>query len=299
MDDAQYYGVPYLYELANEGYTEADYAQPYRLEHTIEISTLKMAFLGFGWCASDEATLAANLAQMQTAFLLNGEAIPAEFLHVLDFGDPASGVCTEWVALASDWPAGEYVVEITYTMLAEVNDGTATFLAGDYTDVYNISVSPETTEFAGQTFGRQREIVAAFASGEVPPLFFLAAEEYGDEDYYTPGILTYTVEVPASQPALLTAGWCALDWETLYGNLDYLTPLLEINGQEIGRAHRTTVYFENGDSRCAVVAALITAWSPGDYTARTVITAAESINDGERDYPAGEYSDEYTITVTP
>lgn len=299
VEEAQYFGAPYLYELADEEYSEEDFAQPYRLNHTVEFNTLKMAFISFGWCASDAATLAANLAQMQTTFLLNGEAIPAEFLHESDFEDPAAGVCTEWVALASDWPAGEHIVEVTYTLLAEVNDGMAAFPAGDYTDVFNISVAPQAAEFAGQTFGRQREVVAAFASNEVPPLFALGAEEYSEEDYFQPGVLTYTVELSASQPALFTAGWCATDWDTLYSNLEFLTPVLEINGQEITRAHRTAVYFDNGDSKCVISAALITAWSPGDYAARTVITVAQPIHDGEREYPAGEYADVYQITVTP
>lgn len=299
VEDAWYFGLATLYDLADETYNPEDVLQPYRHEYTVTMNTLQAALVGTSWCSADAATNQANLAVMEVSIAIDGEAVAPEFIHRDGYEEPEVGYCSDWTALTSDWPAGSYVVEVTYTMLAEVNDGFDVYPAGDYTDVFNITVDAQDPELGGIVFGSDREILAAMSSGEVAPLFALAAEEYSEEDYFQPGTLDYTVALPAGEPVLVVAGWCAVDWETLYANLEFIEPSMEFNGETIGTELRTALYFIPDQQPCVFSVALATSWPEGVHTVRTAVTLSDIVNDGERDYPAGVYEDIFTVTVSP
>lgn len=129
-----------LQALAEEQYTEEDYARPGTLTYTVEVTDDLPKYFSYGWCAVDEATLVQNFEHMKIQISVNGEPVPEEELHNLSFTSTNNLMCVDFGVLITEWPAGEYRLEAVATFEEPINDGLADFEAGDYIFIYNVTV---------------------------------------------------------------------------------------------------------------------------------------------------------------
>jgi hypothetical protein len=129
-----------LQALAEEQYTQEDYARPGTLTYTVDVADDLPKYFSYGWCAVDEATLVQNFEHMSVRLSINGEALAEEAVHNLTFTSTNDLLCVDFGVLIIEWPAGEYTLEAVATFEEPINDGLADFEAGDYVFIYNVTV---------------------------------------------------------------------------------------------------------------------------------------------------------------
>ncbi|HJS18780.1 MAG TPA: hypothetical protein VJ785_08525 [Anaerolineales bacterium] len=137
-----------IQSLAEEQYTDEDYAKPGTLTYTVNVTDDLPVYFSYGWCAVDEATLAQNIEHMSVKLSVNGEELEGDVIHNLSFTAPNDMLCADYGALITEWPAGQYQLEAVATFDETINDGVADFDAGDYVFKYEVEVSgqPEAEE---------------------------------------------------------------------------------------------------------------------------------------------------------
>jgi hypothetical protein len=133
-----------IQSLAEEQYTDEDYAKPGTLTYTVSVTDDLPVYFSYGWCAVDEATLAQNIEHMRVRLSVNGEELEGDVIHNLSFTAPNDMLCADYGALITDWPAGKYQLEAVATFDEAINDGLADFDAGDYVFKYEVEVSEQT-----------------------------------------------------------------------------------------------------------------------------------------------------------
>lgn len=131
--------------LAEEQYSEDDYAKPGTLTYTVTISDDRPTYFSYGWCAVDEETLRQNFEHIVVTLYLNDSEIPSDSIHNLSFTSnnlqaTAPLQCVDFGVLLSEWPEGEYTLKAVATFDEEINDGLADYAAGDYIFIYNVTV---------------------------------------------------------------------------------------------------------------------------------------------------------------
>jgi len=131
----------YLQALAEEQYTEADFAKPGTLTFTVNVTEDKPTYFNYGWCTTTEEILQQNFEHIKLKFYFNGEQLGTDVVHPVSFTRPDGFVCLDFGVLMSDWAPGEYRLEAVATFEEKINDGAADFEAGDYIYEYNVTVS--------------------------------------------------------------------------------------------------------------------------------------------------------------
>jgi len=129
-----------LQGLAQEQYTEEDFARPGTLTFTVNIADNKPTYFNYGWCAVDEETLRQNFEHMDVRLYVNDDELGTDVVHNLTFTSPDNLLCLDFGVLILEWPVGEYKLEAVATFKEKINDGLADFEAGDYVFVYNVTV---------------------------------------------------------------------------------------------------------------------------------------------------------------
>jgi hypothetical protein len=129
-----------LQGLAQEQYTEEDFARPGTLTFTVDIADNKPTYFNYGWCAVDEETLRQNFEHMEVRLYVNDDELGTDVVHNLTFTSPDNLLCLDFGVLILEWPVGEHKLEAVATFKEEINDGLADFEAGDYVFVYNVTV---------------------------------------------------------------------------------------------------------------------------------------------------------------
>ena len=131
----------YLSQLAEEEYTEEDYAKPGTLTYTVSITDDKATYLNYGWCTTTEEILQQNFEHIRVGLYFNGEPLGRDVVHPISFTRPDNFVCLEFGVLMSDWEPGEYQLQAVATFDEKINDGAADFDAGEYSFEYNVTVT--------------------------------------------------------------------------------------------------------------------------------------------------------------
>src|SRR5215208_663113 len=75
----------YLQALAEEQYTEADFAKPGTLTFTVKITDDKPTYFNYGWCTTTEEILNQNFEHIKVKLLFNGEALGKDVVHPVSF----------------------------------------------------------------------------------------------------------------------------------------------------------------------------------------------------------------------
>jgi hypothetical protein len=131
----------YLQLLAEEKYTDEDFAKPGTLTFTVKITDQKPTYFNYGWCTKTEEILKQNFEHIKLRLSFNGEVLGQDVVHAISSTRPDGFICLEFGVLLSDWPAGEYNLEAMVTFDEKINDGAADFEAGDYIYQYNVTVN--------------------------------------------------------------------------------------------------------------------------------------------------------------
>jgi hypothetical protein len=131
----------YLQALAEEQYTEQDFAKPGTLPFTVTITDDQPTYFNYGWCTSTEEILQQNFQHIQIRLYFEGRELGSDVVHPITFARQQDGwVCLDFGVLMSDWSNGEYQLEAVATFDEKINDGADDFEAGDYIYQYNVTV---------------------------------------------------------------------------------------------------------------------------------------------------------------
>ena len=130
----------YLAQLAEEEYTEEDYAKPGTLTFTVNVTNDKPTYFNYGWCTTTEEILQQNFEHIRIGLYFNGELLEQDVVHPLTYTRPDNFVCLDFGTLMSNWSPGEYKLTAVATFDEQINDGAADFEAGEYIFEYNVTV---------------------------------------------------------------------------------------------------------------------------------------------------------------
>ena len=130
----------YLQSLAEEQYTEEDFAKPGTLTFTINITDDKSTYFNYGWCTTTEEILQQNFDHISVKLYFNDKELGSDVIHPVQYTSPDGLVCVDFGVMMSEWPNGKYTLEAVSTFNEKINDGLADYEAGDYIFVYNVTV---------------------------------------------------------------------------------------------------------------------------------------------------------------
>ena len=132
----------YLQSLAEETYTEEDFAKPGTLTFTVAVNPAeeKPTYFNYGWCTTTEEILQQNFEHIRVGLFFDGEQLGTDVVHPITFTRPDGFVCLDFGVLMSDWAPGEYKLTAVATFDEKLNDGAADFEAGDYIFEYDVTV---------------------------------------------------------------------------------------------------------------------------------------------------------------
>jgi hypothetical protein len=115
-------------------------------------------------------------------------------------------------------------------------------------------------------------------------------------DPSVPGSREWAVALDVDSPLTWPFFWCASDRERLADNLSTMSVQFSIDGAEVPADSILELDIETGEESCHYWATLLTRWENGSEASLAVdLTLDEPVNDGRREYAAGNYS--YVIVV--
>ncbi len=120
---------------------------------------------------------------------------------------------------------------------------------------------------------------------------------YGYGDSETPGEDYWEATVIYTQTVLVSSGWCTTTTEVLDQNFEHITYTWVADGVAVDMSTMYKTDEFQVDRYCRVFNGLIRLWPLGDHEIIIDMVFDAPINDGWDTYPAGHYTDIYTITV--
>lgn len=132
------------------------------------------------------------------------------------------------------------------------------------------------------------------ADAEIPDLTSLV------ETYSGPG--NYVVDILADQQASVEIRWCTKTAAILTQNLEQIQFSFDLNSSnQLSKLHNFEEVDQDASGEtmyCHGYRGLLNDWPVGEHKISYGLTFAASVNDGWDNYPAGEISWEYVVTVT-
>ncbi|MBN1305013.1 MAG: hypothetical protein JXA13_11315 [Anaerolineales bacterium] len=136
------------------------------------------------------------------------------------------------------------------------------------------------------------------ANGSLRQLEEAARESYTDQELAEMDrAFVYTIPLNESEPLAWVWGWCAADAETLVQNLEHIHQEYMLAGDEISSDQFVELDYETGGMSCRVQYLVLTDWPVGEHHLSTTITFDQAINDGSKEYQAGEQVYEYVVYI--
>ncbi len=108
----------------------------------VKVTTTDPVTIFMGWCAIDSATLVSNYQHITWTAKLDDKVVAESNLLVQDYSSAQQGSCRSFSGLIQSWTAGEHTIQIVLHFDQEINDGWSSYPAGDYIDIYQITVTP-------------------------------------------------------------------------------------------------------------------------------------------------------------
>jgi hypothetical protein len=105
------------------------------------VSRNQPVLLFVGWCATTPDILAFNLKHITYKLVVDDQPVDVTSLYKWD-SQESDRVCQTYVGLIRTWTGTSHTIVTTMTMDWALNDGFDDYLAGDFTDVYNVTVTP-------------------------------------------------------------------------------------------------------------------------------------------------------------
>ena len=135
------------------------------------------------------------------------------------------------------------------------------------------------------------------STGNYPSLAELAPSW---NDATKPGTQNLSITVPSRQQVTVLLGWCTTTSSLLQENYKHITWSLTIDYQPVDVQKLFVWNDQQADRICKTYVGLIRQWSGSQqHKIITTLTITQKINDGWNDYLPGDYTDVYTVTVTP
>jgi hypothetical protein len=109
--------------------------------YTISLPASQPVVLATGWCTTTQAILDQNFQHIQYLFSVDGQSV--NISNLAQGSQLSNGqFCRDYLGLIQSWPAGSHTIQITMRVDAKINDGISDYAAGDYTEIYKITVKP-------------------------------------------------------------------------------------------------------------------------------------------------------------
>lgn len=125
-----------------------------------------------------------------------------------------------------------------------------------------------------------------------------AREKYTPADFSKPGTFKYTIPLSVSETLVWAYPWCASDAATLDQNFTKFKFKFTLDGEDVTSQMSTADGSSNGQ-QCRLVFTALSDWPAGEHHLTTTVTYTDKINDGTADFPAGDYTLDYTVYVKP
>jgi hypothetical protein len=106
----------------------------------ITVSANQPVLLASGWCTTTKAILDQNLQHIQYLVEVDGQSLDTSKLYQESLSSVGQS-CKDFVGIIRAWPAGKHTITITMRLDSKINDGWSDYPAGDYIEIYNITVT--------------------------------------------------------------------------------------------------------------------------------------------------------------
>jgi C-terminal processing protease CtpA/Prc len=138
----------------------------------------------------------------------------------------------------------------------------------------------------------------SLASG-APFLEDIARESYDAVFFSQPGIATYTIPLEDTKSVIWGYVWCAADSATVARNFEDIQLNFTLDGKEIPLESFGNLEVETGGRICKLIFSALADWPVGEHKLVTSAVFLDTVNDGQMDFPAGEYRLEYNVYGKP
>jgi C-terminal processing protease CtpA/Prc len=136
-------------------------------------------------------------------------------------------------------------------------------------------------------------------ASRVPFLEDLARESYDAAAFLQPGTVVYSVPLGEATAVIWGYAWGASDEAALAANFESMKLKFTLDGEEISPDLFTITEVDSGGKLYRFIYTSLSDWPPGEHHLSTTATFITTVNDGEKDYPPGDYVLDYTVYVEP
>ncbi len=116
-------------------------SQPGSQNWSVSVPSTQPVLVLLGWCTSTSQILQQNNQHIKWSLTVDGQSVDVQKLFAFNQQLP-DRVCASYSGLIQQWPGSSHKVVTTMTVDQKINDGFSDYAAGDYTDVYNVTVTP-------------------------------------------------------------------------------------------------------------------------------------------------------------
>jgi len=113
-----------------------------------------------------------------------------------------------------------------------------------------------------------------------------------------PSSRTWNINLRSTQPVIILMGWCTTTKSILNQNYQFITWLLDVNGESIPLSNLYAYDQDRSDMVCRSYSGIVRQWPVSEHRITITMRLHQDINDGWDTYPAGDYTDVYVINVT-
>lgn len=107
----------------------------------VELAADQSTLFFQGWCTTTSTILNENYNHIQYLAEVDGKSVSVESLYRLDSLSEEQA-CRDYIGLIRVWPAGQHIIMTTMRLNSQINDGWSDYPAGDYVEIYNVTVNP-------------------------------------------------------------------------------------------------------------------------------------------------------------
>jgi hypothetical protein len=114
---------------------------PSTSDWNITVTPYKQTLVFMGWCAATQGKLDENYQHIEWHLTIDSFPVDVNDLFELQETLPDQ-VCRTYVGLIRQWPGSFHTITTNQHLDATINDGWSDYPAGDYMDVYHVTVNP-------------------------------------------------------------------------------------------------------------------------------------------------------------
>jgi len=106
----------------------------------VTLTSSEAAVIYVGWCTTDQTHLDQNYQHLTWTVEVDGKTLLLSSRYEDDSSD-VQQACRSYAGIVNSWPAGQHTIRTNMHVDQEINDGWNSYPAGDYVDVYRITVT--------------------------------------------------------------------------------------------------------------------------------------------------------------